>query len=187
MRPRRGKTLTEADIALWRQVARSVTPLPGRAPIAPDPVVEPPAPPPATDTAPFAIPLAAKPAAKPAPPPLAPLERRLRTQLRRGQQTVEAKIDLHGLRQDEAHSVLNGFLRREQRRGAKLVLVVTGKGGVGASLFGDERGVLRRMVPHWLGLPEMRALVVGFEEAEQRHGGSGALYIRLRRSRELGA
>jgi DNA-nicking Smr family endonuclease len=186
MRSRRGKILTEADIALWRQVARSVKPLPGRAPIEPEPVETPPAPPPATDTAPLAISVSLKPLAKPAPPPLAPLERRLRTQLRRGQQSVEAKIDLHGMRQDEAHSVLNGFLRREQKRGTKLVLVVTGKGGAGASLFGGERGVLRRMVPHWLGLPEMRAIVVGFEEAEQRHGGAGALYIRLRRNRELG-
>lgn len=186
MRMRRGKILSEADIALWRQVARSVTPLPGRAPIEPEPVA-PPAPPAATETAARAISVALTMAAtKPAPPPLAPLERRLRTQLRRGQQSVESKIDLHGMRQDEAHSALNGFLRREQKRGTKLVLVVTGKGGVGASLFGDERGVLRRMVPHWLGLPELRALVVGFEEAEQRHGGSGALYIRLRRNRELG-
>lgn len=184
MRSRRGKTLTEADIALWRQVARSVTPLPGRAPVAPEP---PAAPAPPTDTAPLALSASLKvPAKPPAPPPLAPLERRLRTQLRRGQQAVEAKIDLHGMRQDEAHSVLNGFLRREQKRGSKLVLVVTGKGGAGASLFGGERGILRRMVPQWLGLPEMRALVVGFEEAEQRHGGSGALYIRLRRTRETG-
>ena len=88
------------------------------------------------------------------------------------------------MRQDEAHTALNGFLRREQRRGTKLALVVTGKGGPTPSLFGEERGILRRMVPHWLRLPELRAIVVGFEEAEQRHGGSGALYIRLRRGRE---
>src|SRR5690606_4698812 len=103
----------------WRQVARSVTPLPGRAPVAPEP---PAAPAPPTDTAPLALSASLKvPAKPPAPPPLAPLERRLRTQLRRGQQAVEAKIDLHGMRQDEAHSVLNGFLRREQKRGSKLV------------------------------------------------------------------
>ena len=51
--------------------------------------------------------------------------------------------------------------------------------------FGEERGVLKRSVPHWLRLPDLRPLVVGFEEAQPRHGGSGALYIRLRRSREL--
>lgn len=122
----------------------------------------------------------------PAAPPLAPIERRLRTQLRRGQQGVEAAIDLHGMRQDEAHLALRSFLRREQARGTRLALVVTGKGGPAPALFGEERGVLRRMVPHWLRLPEMRGLVLGFEEAEQRHGGSGALYVRLRRLREHG-
>jgi DNA-nicking Smr family endonuclease len=184
MRSRRGKTLSEADIALWRQVARSVKPLPGRAPIEPDPI-EIPAPLPASATLILAVAANAAPV-KLAPPPLAPLERRLRTQLRRGQQALEAVIDLHGMRQEEAHLALRAFLRREQARGTKLALVVTGKGAAGSALFGDERGVLRRMVPHWLRLSDLRPLVLGFEEAEQRHGGSGALYVRLRRSREAG-
>jgi DNA-nicking Smr family endonuclease len=186
MRSRRGRTLSEADLALWRQVARSVTPLPGRAAIEPEPA--PPAPPVVTPEltklASLASPATAP--AKPPPPPLAPLENRLRTQLRRGQQGVEAVIDLHGMRQDEAHMALRAFLRREQGRGTRLALVVTGKGAAGTSLFGDERGVLRRVVPHWLRLPDLRPLVVGFEEAQQRHGGSGALYVRLRRAREAG-
>jgi DNA-nicking Smr family endonuclease len=186
MRSRRGKTLTETDIALWRQVARSVKPLPGRAPIEPKPVPEQAAPVP-TETARRAV-AAALPvkAAPPSAPPLAPIERRLRTQLRRGQQSVDASIDLHGMRQDEAHLALHAFLRREQRRGCRIALVVTGKGGLAPTLFGDERGVLRRMVPHWLRLPELRTLVLGFEEAEQPHGGSGALYVRLRRLKEHG-
>jgi DNA-nicking Smr family endonuclease len=184
MRARRGKTLSAADLALWREVARSIKPLPGRAPIAPEPAE---ALPPTPQPPPMAIP-AASPTrpATPKPPPLAPLERRLRTQLRRGQQAVEAVIDLHGMRQDEAHLALRAFLRREQGRGCKLARVVTGKGAAGDSLFGEERGVLRRMVPHWLRLADLRPLVVGFEEAEQRHGGSGALYVRLRRAREIG-
>ncbi|WP_353183405.1 Smr/MutS family protein [Bosea sp. (in: a-proteobacteria)] len=185
MRSRRGKTLSEADIALWRQVARSVKPLPGRAPLEPEP---PPAPPIPTETSVLVVAgMATAKAASPGAPPLAPLERRLRTQLRRGRQEVEAAIDLHGMRQDEAHLALRGFLRREQARGTRICLVVTGKGGPAPALFGAERGILRRMVPHWLGLPELRPLILGFEEAEQRHGGSGALYVRLRRLREPGA
>ncbi|WNJ90686.1 Smr/MutS family protein [Bosea sp. 685] len=185
MRSRRGKTLSPADIALWREVARSVTPLPGRKPVEPE-QPEPVAPSPVMAVAAIPVVAAKSAQSKPAPPPLAPLERRLRTQLRRGQQGVEAVIDLHGMRQDEAHLALRAFLRREQARGCKLALVVTGKGAAGDSLFGEERGVLRRMVPHWLRLPDLRPLVVGFEEAEQRHGGAGALYIRLRRQREIG-
>jgi DNA-nicking Smr family endonuclease len=38
-------------------------------------------------------------------------------------------------------------------------------------------------VPHWLSLPEFRALIVGFEEANIGHGGAGALYVRIRRAR----
>lgn len=186
MRSRRGKTLTEVDIALWRQVARSVKPLPGRAPIEPEPA-PPPAAPASTETSVLVVAaVASARTVPPAAPPLAPIERRLRTQLRRGRQEIEASIDLHGMRQDEAHLALHGFLRREQARGTRLALVVTGKGGPAPTLFGDERGVLRRMVPHWLRLSELRPLVLGFEEAEQRHGGSGALYVRLRRLREYG-
>jgi DNA-nicking Smr family endonuclease len=188
MRRRRDREPTEAELALWAEVARHVRPLPGRAPL-----VE------AHEPAPAALPLSAPPAAslaaaaapsparsqKPAPqPPLAPLERKLRTRLKRGHASIEGVVDLHGMRQDEAHGALIGFLERSSARGARLVLVVTGKGGQGA---GDghgafhERGVLRRNVPHWLRMAELRQLVIGFEEAEARHGGAGALYVRLRR------
>jgi DNA-nicking Smr family endonuclease len=125
---------------------------------------------------------------KPPLPPLAPLERRLRTRLKRGQEPIEAVLDLHGLRQDEAHGALVAFLQRKAAQGARLVLVVTGKGG-GLSADGrdhvfQERGVLRRNVPHWLRMAELRPLVLGFEEADAAHGGAGALYVRLRRRRE---
>jgi DNA-nicking Smr family endonuclease len=58
--------------------------------------------------------------------------------------------------------------------------VITGK-GVRGSAAGGERGVLRRQVPQWLQLPELRAYVVGFEAAHVGHGGEGALYVRIRR------
>lgn len=182
---RRGKLLSEAELALWRQVARTVKPLPGRPPEEPEAEAAPAKPAMIAESAPpIAAPAPSRSSVKPAPPPLVPLERRMRTQLRRGQQGVEAVIDLHGLRQEEAHAALRGFLRLQQQRGARLVLVVTGKGIAGDVPYGEERGILRRNVPHWLRLPDLRPLVLGFDEAEQRHGGTGALYIRLRRSRE---
>jgi DNA-nicking Smr family endonuclease len=101
--------------------------------------------------------------------------------LRRGKQGVEAVIDLHGMRQAEAHAALRGFLHRSQAAGLKVVLVVTGKGAAGIDSAFEERGVLRRVVPHWLRLPDLRPLVVGFDEAAPHHGGAGALYVRLRR------
>ena len=84
--------------------------------------------------------------------------------------------------QAQAHAALVRFLRRAQADGAKFALVVTGKGSRSADGAG-ERGVLRRQVPLWLQLPELRDAVVGFEEAHVTHGGEGALYVRLRRTR----
>jgi DNA-nicking Smr family endonuclease len=96
---------------------------------------------------------------------------------------VDGVIDLHGLRQAEAHGRLIAFLLRSQAAGHGLVLVITGKGGAAAPGVFEERGVLRRSVPHWLRLPDLRGVVLGFEEAQAPHGGSGALYVRLRRRR----
>jgi DNA-nicking Smr family endonuclease len=116
------------------------------------------------------------------PPPQAPgLERRVRLALRRGALQVDARIDLHGMYQAEAHGALIGFLMRARASGHTHVLVVTGKGGPGYDEAFSERGVLRRSVPHWLRSPELRGVVLGFEEAARHHGGAGALYVRLRR------
>jgi len=117
---------------------------------------------------------------QPAPPAIVRLEERTRRRLSRGLLPIDDRIDLHGMRQERAHSSLTGFLRRAQMRGNRVVLVVTGKGTAGEG----SRGVLHEMVPHWLSRPDLRDLVVGFEEAGRRHGGSGALYVRIRRRRE---
>jgi DNA-nicking Smr family endonuclease len=92
-------------------------------------------------------------------------------------------IDLHGLNQAEAHQALRGFLRHSQASGARLVIVVTGKGGpLDKEGWAPERGVLKRLTPRWLREPDLREVVLGFEEAGRAHGGSGALYVRLRRA-----
>jgi DNA-nicking Smr family endonuclease len=117
-------------------------------------------------------------------PPLAPLDRRAKQRVARGRDAIEARIDLHGMTQSQAHTALLRFLRRAQADGAKIALVVTGKGGGRISRDGtSERGVLRRQVPMWLSLPEFRPFIVSFEEAHVSHGGQGALYLRLRRHR----
>jgi DNA-nicking Smr family endonuclease len=138
--------------------------------------------------------LAKRAALKPTPPPVPPapvlapapptapgLERRVRLALRRGALQVDARIDLHGMYQAEAHGALIGFLMRARASGHTHVLVVTGKGGPTYDDAFSERGVLRRSVPHWLRAPELRNVVLGFEEAARHHGGAGALYVRLRR------
>jgi DNA-nicking Smr family endonuclease len=176
------RRLTKEERALWSGITRSVAPL--RA--SPADVVE------ADD----ATPASNKPAkesradrgatvrkTEKGPPPLAPLGRRMKQRVARGREALDARIDLHGLTQAEAHSALLHFLRRSQAGGAKLVLVITGKGGNPDDDW-RERGVLRRQVPLWLRLPEFRGYLVGFETAHPAHGGEGAFYIRLRRRRE---
>jgi len=113
-------------------------------------------------------------------PPLASLGRRMKQRVARGKEPIDGRLDLHGLTQSEAHATLLRFLRAANAREARLVLVITGKGVRAGE---GERGVLKRQVPLWLGSAEFRALVIGFEDAHATHGGAGALYVRVRRSR----
>jgi DNA-nicking Smr family endonuclease len=184
--PRRKRSLSEEERALWESVAKQTKPLRKRHRAAKPPAL-PDADPPAT-AKPAAAPrpphsVKISPAPKPeapAVPPLAPLGRRERSQLSRGRKEIDARLDLHGMTQTRAHRALSGFLQRAQGDGLTFVLVITGKGKLGAE---SERGVLRRQVPQWLSLPEFRSMVVGFEEAHIGHGGEGALYVRIRRAR----
>lgn len=184
--PRRGKSrgLSEEERTLWRDITRSIAPLRARPP-AGDPGGGPEAgtadtPLPAARAA--AQPLPAKPA-KPQIPLLAPLGRRGKQRVARGKDAIDGRLDLHGLTQAEAHDALHRFLQTAQQRGAKLVVVITGKGG-SRSGAASGSGVLKRQVPLWLKLPEFRVFVLGFEDAHRVHGGEGALYVRVRRGRD---
>lgn len=172
------RPLSDEDITLWLTVTLSVKRRPGAK--APE-LTHAPKRPASVAAAPAPAFVKVKPVPVPALPALAPLERRARQKLSRGNMAVDAALDLHGLRQDEAHPALHSFLLRAQRRGAKIVLVVTGKGEGRTADDYSEGGVLRRAVPLWLRTPEWRGLVVGFEEAARQHGGTGALYVRVRR------
>jgi DNA-nicking Smr family endonuclease len=183
-RSRRGpRRLTDEEIELWASVAQSVSRRRGASlPASSRPKPELAPEPPVSLATEWATAKPAKPQ-PPSPPPLAPLERRLKRDLSRGRAAIDDALDLHGLNQAEAHHALRSFLFSAQARGAKVVIVVTGKGKVGVSSgsWMDEPGVLRRLAPHWLRENDMRAVVLGFEEAGRTHGGSGALYVRLRR------
>jgi DNA-nicking Smr family endonuclease len=187
-RPGRQRRLSDDEVELWIAVAKSVSRRKGAALPASRKV----RPPPSAPTSREADAARAGPAPRPpAPPPLAPLDKRLRRRLARGRSAIDRSIDLHGMNQAQAHDALRGFLAGAQARGDRLVVVVTGKGVARAkgpeSSGADAPGVLRRIVPHWLHAPEMRAIVLGFEEAGRAHGGSGALYVRLRRVERAGA
>jgi DNA-nicking Smr family endonuclease len=182
MRQRVPRRLTDRERTLWAEVTRALTPLPRRSP-----AVEPALPPPPASSKPSRPPPPPRPVG-PAPvateakaKPVAGLDRRLKQRLARGLVGIDARIDLHGLTQAEAFAQLIAFLRRARRDGARTVLVITGKGG---AEDGDAspRGVLRRQVPLWLSSSGLREAVIAFAPAAAEHGGTGALYVRLRRS-----
>ncbi len=190
--------LKNEDLALWQHVTRDAKPLTKREP--------PPARPP-TSQAPEAPPAKAEPKTgketRPRPRPrsvasvrraepelehgrAAGVDRRRSERLRRGQLPVEARLDLHGYTQDQAHSALGHFLGESQARGLRCVLVITGKGtttGAATGAATGAGGVLRAQVPRWLNEPANRARVLAFDYAQPKHGGLGALYVLLRRKK----
>ena len=100
------------------------------------------------------------------------LDRRTAQKLKRGAMPIEARLDLHGMTQSEAHEALTKFLARAQKNGARAVIVITGKSGV-----------LHGAVPHWLDEGDNRGRVLASSRADVRHGGAGALYLLLRRKK----
>lgn len=128
------------------------------------------------------------------------MDRRNALRLRRGQMEIDATLDLHGRSQAEAHGALNAFLAEAAMRGDRCTLVITGKAPLlsrdsgledqgwdeetsAGDLRIERRGVLRRMLPRWLSEPQNHARVIAWHPARGRHGGGGAFYVLLRRTR----
>ncbi len=113
------------------------------------------------------------------------MDKRTNTRLKRGKVQPEARIDLHGMTLAQAQPALTGFILRAQSQGKRLVLVITGKGkntDTGGPIP-TRHGVLRHAVPQWLGMAPLSGLVLQIAQAHVRHGGGGAYYVYLRRSR----
>jgi DNA-nicking Smr family endonuclease len=186
----RSRSLTDEEIELWIAVARSVTPRHGQH----LPQLQKAKPPAESEPEAEAGPVPGATTVQPGPlkkgatiPALTGVERRLKAKLSQGKAGVDAVLDLHGMHQHTAFGALRHFLSTAQRDGAKLVLVITGKGERLSADPLEQGGVLRRSVPHWLSAPELRSIVIGFEEATRPHGGSGALYVRIRRRERVAA
>src|SRR5262245_49589568 len=145
----RRRQISDEEQALWRLVTRTVSPLrrhrKAAAPVidSAEPNSKPKLKPtPGPPSPPHPVAVTQRPVPKPKEPSLTPLDRRAKQRLARGTQAIDARIDLHGRTQSEAHAALLRFLHRAQTNGAKTVLVITGKGG-GAD---GGRGVLKRQV-----------------------------------------
>jgi DNA-nicking Smr family endonuclease len=114
---------------------------------------------------------------RPGRPPPHGIDRRTLKRLERGLVSIDARLDLHGMTQEEAHRHLAIFLAHHQRQGARCILVIT---GIGERTTG---GTLRRMTPRWLAEPGNAQRIIGYSPAQKRHGGEGALYVLLKRLR----
>jgi len=181
-RPRARKGLTEAERALWQiYTSRAqVAPLPGKAltpppepaplPASPPPVAAPPAAPPVRSAVPHR---GVELQIGHAPPGL---DGKRWKALRRGETRPERTLDLHGRRVQDAHGAVRRFLHDALTDGIRCVAIVTGKGSAG-----QEVGVLRRELPHWLNAPELRHLLLG--AAHYSAGNPGAVVLLLRRIR----
>jgi DNA-nicking Smr family endonuclease len=111
------------------------------------------------------------------------VDKRTATKLRRGLLPIEATLDLHGMTLDRARAALGSFLTGHSGAGRRCVLVITGK-GLGTRSGDDWRiGAIRSALPDWLNGPDLRPLILSFTQAQPEHGGSGAVYILLRRQR----
>ncbi|UJQ93470.1 Smr/MutS family protein [Mariluticola halotolerans] len=179
------------DWHLWSEVARTVSPLrpgaklppvPDAAPVRDGPVAA------AKGKSSVATPMHQHKAITPLgrgvqkASPDRDIEPRIRRRLMRGQLPIDGTIDLHGMRQSEAHTALLRFVAARYARGDRTLLVITGKGlkktGYGAI---EQKGVLRHMLPIWLRDPAMAPMIAGWEISAQAHGGEGAYYVRLKR------
>ena len=190
-RRRRNDQPRLADWHLWTEVTRTVAPLrPDAAPpmpeldTAPPPAAQVPAMAPKPAPRLIAMP-SYKPDGRPSRTPREGIEPGIRQRLVRGRIAIDGTIDLHGMRQSEAHAALSRFIHARAARGDRTLLVITGKGGRVPLrdedlLVSFERGVLRGMLPIWLSSPDLAPLVAGWDSAVQGHGGDGAFYVRLK-------
>jgi DNA-nicking Smr family endonuclease len=166
---------TAEELALWHRAMGVSVPAPGRS--VPAPPAEPPVLPAARPERRPARDQARRSSAALDPHRPVGLDRRTWLRLKRGQVAIERTLDLHGRTQAEAHDALARFLAAAQAAGCRSALVVTGKGL-------ESGGTLRHMVPRWLNEGVNRERIVAFAPAQARHGGTGALYVLLRRRRE---
>ena len=113
------------------------------------------------------------------------MDAKAHARMTRGKLVPEARIDLHGLTLAEAHPDLIRFILNAQSAGCRLVLVITGKGKQKPDHgpIPQRMGVLRHQVPLWLRQMPLGPCVLQISEAHLKHGGSGAFYVYLRRTR----
>ena len=111
------------------------------------------------------------------------IDKRTAQKFRRGEFHIDRRLDLHGLKENDAWEKVLDFIQRSYLENCRCVLIITGKGihqENGIDIFA-ERGILKDRVPQWLNNPSLRPFILSFDYARPCDGGHGALYVLLRR------
>jgi DNA-nicking Smr family endonuclease len=114
------------------------------------------------------------------------LDKKTEERFLKGELPIEGTIDLHGMRQEEAHKALIRFIGDAIKSGKRTVLVITGIGARSINpehWLEDQRGVLREKLPEWLAASPLDHNILRHVQARPKHGGAGAFYVYLRRQR----
>ncbi len=187
---KRRKLLSKEDLRQWAHVTRSVAPLPHRMPLQIDdddpsalsPDIDDP---PAEQSLPRVM-VRLKPQVQDVSRPQSRLvhgstdgiDKRTADRFKKGNMSLDGRIDLHGMTRDHAHDALVHFMRQSIKAKHRVVLVITGKGRQSGG-----QGILKAEVPRWLNEPMLRPHILSFSYAQPKHGGNGALYVYLKRDR----
>lgn len=192
-----GRKPRKEELDLWKQVAERVSPIAKPNPVdmvqSPKPAVPEPQKPRFVANLPDTLPGGRAPLRDDLSPTLQAtlahqsinMDKKSFKQMQRGKLKPDARIDLHGMTLDRAHSKLNQFVMTSHASGKRLLLVITGKGKHrdDGGPIPVRFGVLRHQVPEWLRLPPLSSIVLQVSQAHISHGGGGAYYVYLRRSR----
>ncbi|MGB1076724.1 MAG: Smr/MutS family protein [Bdellovibrionales bacterium] len=160
--------MSDEDDELWDKMMEDVTPLPERIVSSPRKTKK-------TSPKTLRPPSPSQPSEREAPPPKKgkEIDRRTEQKFVQGKMVIEGRLDLHGMDQSQAHAHLLSFILNSYKQKKRCVLIVTGKG----------KGILQRQVPLWLEEATFDNIILRVVQARPKDGGSGALYIYLRKQR----
>ena len=179
--------LSGDDAALWAAVTKDIAPLKGKDPVVTVSTKKSKTPKRVSNVVETLVPSLPTQRLSVQAPQGHEVDRNTLKRFRRGDMLIDARLDLHGFNQGQAHEALQNFILSSHASGYRCVLVITGKGRTGATseaYFDHEPGILKRKVPEWLADPILKPHILKVSEA-RKHGGAGALYVLLRRKREI--